>query len=100
MCNSRSVAGLVKLKPELVDLSDGMFEVILVRNPMTVGDFLKLLSDVSTQNYQSQDFIMLHTGRVEFTFSEPVPWTRDGEDGGKHQHVTINNFNKAINIIF
>ncbi len=100
VCNSTSVAGLIKLKPDAVDLSDGMFEVILVRNPMTAADFLNIISNVSTQHFDSQDVMMLHTPWVKFSFDEPVAWTRDGEDGGKHENVVIENCCKALNIVF
>ncbi|MDR0839728.1 MAG: YegS/Rv2252/BmrU family lipid kinase [Oscillospiraceae bacterium] len=97
--NSTSVAGLVKLRPDDVDLSDGKFEVILVRNPVKPQDFVDILTSVTNHTYVSDNVRLLHTSRVKFTFDDPVPWTRDGEDGGAHSEILIENRTRAVRII-
>ena len=97
--NSTSVAGLVKLDPGYVDLADGLFEVILVRQPVTLADFLDILTSIRTQSYKGDNIQMLQAERVKFTFDSPVAWTVDGEDGGEHRDVLITNCREAINII-
>ena len=42
---------------------------------------------------------MLHSKKVRFTFDEPVDWTRDGENGGRHQVIEIENRASAIQLI-
>ena len=39
------------------------------------------------------------TGHVRFIFEEAVPWTRDGENGGDHQTVEIDNVKNAVTLI-
>jgi len=97
--NSTSVAGLVKLNPELVDLADGEFEVILVRQPVVLTDFMEILTSLVMQTYEGDNFLMLHASSVSFTFDEEVAWTVDGEDGGLHKNVEIKNCHKAIKIV-
>ncbi|MCL2222247.1 MAG: YegS/Rv2252/BmrU family lipid kinase [Oscillospiraceae bacterium] len=97
--NSTSVAGLVKLNPELVDLADGEFEVILVRQPVVLTDFMEILTSLVMQTYEGDNFLMLHASSVSFTFDEEVAWTVDGEDGGLHKNVEIENCHKAIKIV-
>lgn len=97
--NSTSVAGLVKLNPEYVDLDDGEFEVVLVRQPVVLADFIEILTSLVMQTYEGDNFLMLHASTVSFTFDEEVAWTVDGEDGGKHKSVEIKNINKAIEIV-
>jgi len=97
--NSTSVAGLVKLNPELVDLADGLFEVILVRQPVVLTDFMEILTSLVMQTYEGDNFLMLHASTVSFTFEEEVAWTVDGEDGGKHKSVEIKNCHNAIKIV-
>ena len=36
---------------------------------------------------------------VRFTFADPVPFTRDGEPGGVHTDVRIQNSRAAVRII-
>jgi len=97
--NSTSVAGIVKLNPERVNLSDGEFEIILVKQPLVLADFLDILSSVTARTYDGDNVNMLHASNVRFIFEEEVPWTVDGEDGGQHKKVEITNFNKAIEIV-
>jgi hypothetical protein len=42
---------------------------------------------------------MLHSSRVKFRFDDDVAWTRDGEDGGIHREIEIENCPAAMSII-
>jgi len=97
--NSTSVAGFIKLNPKRVNLSDGEFEILLVKQPLVLADFLDILSSVTAHTYDGDNVNMLHASNVKFIFDEEVPWTVDGEDGGKHKTVEITNHNKAIEIV-
>jgi len=97
--NSTSVAGLVKIDPGRVDLADGMFEIILVRQPVLPADFLDILSSLTVRTYDGDNVQMLHASEVVFKFREAVAWTVDGEDGGTHKKVEITNCHKAIEIV-
>ena len=97
--NSTSVAGLVKFGPKHVDLADGIFEVILVKQPVGLADFLDILTSIATRSYDGDNIQLLHSSRVTFTFKDFVAWTIDGENGGLHRKVEITNCHKAINII-
>ena len=97
--NSTSVAGLVKIDPGRVDLADGMFEIILVRQPVLPADFLDILSSLTVRTYDGDNVQMLHASEVVFKFREAVAWTVDGEDGGTHKRVEITNCHKAIEIV-
>ena len=97
--NSTSVAGFIKLNPEYVDLADGLFEIILVRQPIVLADFLNIMSSLTIRTYDGDNVQMLHASKVKFTFREEVAWAVDGENGGKHKKVEITNCHKAIEIV-
>ena len=97
--NSTSVAGFIKLNPERVDLADGEFEIILVKQPLVPADLMDIMSSVTVRTYDGDNVNMLHASKVRFIFEEEVPWTIDGEDGGKHKKVEITNCHKAIEIV-
>jgi len=97
--NSTSVAGFLKLDPNRVDLSDGMFEIVLVRQLADPAGFVDLMASLTRKTYDGDNIQLLHASRVKFTFEEDVAWTVDGEDGGEHREVEINNSHKAIRII-
>jgi len=97
--NSTSIAGLIKLNPKLVDLTDGLFEIILVKQPVILQDFLNIMSSLTVQTYDGDNVKMLHASKVRFIFDEEIAWTIDGENGGKHVNVEITNCNRAIEIV-
>jgi len=96
--NTTSVAGLVRLRSPNIDLSDGKFEVILVRNPVKLRDLMEIVSAITTNAYYSDNIRLIQTSHAKFTFEEPVAWTRDGENGGTHREIVIENHAKAIQI--
>lgn len=97
--NSTSVAGLVKLDAKDVGFRDGLFEVILVRNPMKISDLNDIVTHILTKNFHSNQVCLLHTQNVKFKFLNKVSWTLDGEDGGQHREIEIKNYKEAIRII-
>lgn len=97
--NSTSVAGLVKLDPSYVGLNDGVFEIILVRNPKNVSDLHGIVKTILDHNFSNENVVFLHSKKVSFTFEQEVAWTRDGENGGSWQSVIADNKRKAVKII-
>jgi len=97
--NSTSVAGLVKLDPKRVDLADGLFEIILVKQPANPADLLEILAGLAMQTYNGDSIQLIHSSNAKFSFDEEVAWTIDGEDGGLHTEVSISNCHKAVGIV-
>ena len=98
MSNSLSVAGMVRLNDDLVDLSDGKFEILLVRRPKDVMEVNSILTGVLNKTYDSPCLTVAQSSFVKVTFEEPVPWTRDGEDGGAHRTLTLRSHRHAVDI--
>ncbi len=98
--NSTSVGGLVHFSDEMVSIGDGMSELVLVKDPKTVAGFGEIVESVLSQRYDSEKLLILHTKKAVFHFDKPVPWTRDGEDGGAHQDVELCNYEAPIEFIF
>jgi len=96
--NSLSVAGLVKMDPRQVNLSDGLFEILLVKNPATAMELNSIVGGVLGQNYDHPCLKLLHASKVKFTFDTPVSWTRDGENGGEHTELTLLCHPRAVEI--
>lgn len=98
--NARSVAGLIRLKDSLgVSLSDGLFEIILIKTPETVMQLGPIITDVLANNFNREYVSLLRSKSVRFTFREPVSWTLDGEDGGKHTEVNCQNLTHSVRMI-
>ena len=91
---------ILRLKEDMVSLGDGHSELVLVREPQTLDGFGASVSSVLTQSFDCPDLLVLHTTRARFTFEKPVPWTRDGEDGGAHRTLTLCNYHAPVELIF
>ncbi len=97
--NSTSVAGMVRLDAERVNLSDGMFEVLLVRKPTDLIALSDIITSVLSMDFSGPNVMFLKSSEVRFMFRENVAWTRDGEDGGKHRDVVIVNRHPGVEIL-
>ncbi len=96
VCNSTSVAGLVKLHADMVDMTDGLFEVILVRRPKNAADLGKIITSINTGVFDADLFDFFKTDKVTFHMSTPLPWSLDGEFAEGAQTVTIENIPQSI----
>lgn len=96
VCNSTSVAGLVKLHADMVDMTDGLFEVILVHRPKNAADLGKIITSINTGVFDTDMFDFFKTDKVTFEMSTPLPWSLDGEFAEGAQTVTIENIPQAI----
>lgn len=87
--NSTSVAGLVKLDEKKVDLSDGKFELMLIKNPHDILQLGQIIDDLLSQKYASPfvKFVSIKEAIIETP--DGVAWTLDGEDGQVQTRVKI-----------
>lgn len=99
VCNSTSVGGLVRLNPAMVDFSDGLFEVLLVKFPANVAELGRIVNAVTTRTFTDPLVTLTHAARVEIACSENIAWSLDGEyaPGGKQN--TIVNQHHALQFI-
>lgn len=89
--NTRRVGGFeLKMKDD-ISISDGLMELILIRNPSKHLDNAKMLNAVLAQDTSSEYITFVHTKNIRFHTDEELPWTVDGENGGvvKDGEVTI-----------
>ena len=100
LSNSTSVAGIVHFQEQMVSLSDGLSELVLVKSPTLPTDLADLAASVLTQRFDSPMMIIAHTHKARFVFDKPVAWTRDGEPGGLWQDVTLKNLHAPVQLIF
>lgn len=100
MSNSTSVAGIIRLPEDMVSLGDGLSELVLVKDPGNLMALSELANSVLTRRFDSDKLLILHTKKARFTFDKPVPWTRDGEEGGSYQQIELCNYKAPIRLIF
>jgi YegS/Rv2252/BmrU family lipid kinase len=97
--NSIQVGGIQNITGKNVKLDDGEFEVTLVRKPKSLIDIPNLVGAIlDSKILSSNDLINIKLRNITFESDTPVAWTRDGEYGGEHTKVVINNLPRAVTI--
>lgn len=97
--NSNSVGGFKMLTGKNVELNDGLFEVMLVRTPQNIVDWQEVIGALIMQDERSKHVVRFKTKRLTFTSDEPVAWTQDGENGGTHTFVEMENLPQALEVM-
>jgi len=97
--NSDSVGGIKGLPGKDVELNDGLFEVMLVRTPADLMDWQKTISALLSGEGNGDNVIRFKTRRLLVRSEEPLAWTRDGEDGGEHTLVELENMHRVFDIV-
>ncbi len=98
--NSTSVAGIVKLKSDLVDMSDGLFEVVMVKMPKNLADINSIVTAVTTSKFEECRMIdYFRTDSIKLTFPDDMSMTLDGEFFKCGGDVNIKNLKQRISII-
>lgn len=88
--NSTSVAGF-NLKNELIDLNDGIFEIVLVKRPVTFTQMQEIFNTILTGTTEENDlFKLIRTSKAKITSDENLKWTLDGEFGGEFKQIEMN----------
>lgn len=97
--NSNYVAGMKADSKLHAALNDGLFEILLVKNPANIIEFQALISDLMMQNITTERFTVLKTNKASFEFEDDVAWTLDGEYGGTVKTADISLEEKAVRFI-
>lgn len=97
--NSISVGGFKGITGKFVDLSDGVFEVTLVKRPKNLEDLNQILGALTMRDIDAAQMYCFKTACLKIESEEEVAWTLDGEFGGRHTEVIIENQKQALNIM-
>ena len=97
--NSLSVGGILKLDPDMVRLNDGMFEVMLVKNPILPIHWTKILMALRNCDLPSEMIEFFMADRLKITTETEVEWTLDGEQGERGCNFEILNLSNRIELM-
>lgn len=98
ICNSTSVGGILKLKPSMVDLCDGKFEVLLVRAPNDLAELNECIWALTKQTYDCKMITFRTAEKIRIHADNPIDWTLDGEKAHQEDSIEIRNLHRAITI--
>ena len=96
--NSRSVGGFKNLTGKNVDMNDGLFVVTLIAHPKNPLQLQEIITALVMAEDNTDLIYSFKTKKLTIESDEEVPWTLDGEFGGDHSYVDIENRHKALNL--
>ena len=99
VCNSTSVGGILKLKPDLVDMADGKFEILLIRAPQDLQELHECVMALHNQTYNCGMITFRNAGSVHVTGNPTMAWSLDGEKADGSEEIVIENLHKRITLI-
>ena len=97
--NSMSLGGVVKFDEAEVKLNDGLFEVLLIRNPDNILKYQTLIDGIIKKDLHREGMEFFHTNKITISGGEDISWTLDGEYAAGTQTLEIQNIHNAINLI-
>ena len=97
--NSTSVGGFKNMTGKDVKLDDGMFEVTLIHKPKNIIELNTIIASLTNLKDETDLIDSFRADSVKFYSEEEIPWTLDGEFGGYHKEVQINDHCKAVDIM-
>ena len=97
--NSTSLGGILTLNPSVVDMADGLMEVLLVRAPRNLIEISECIQAVQSQKYNCAMITFRSAHQVRIFANPDMPWTLDGEKEEGHAEVTAENLHHAVRIM-
>ena len=99
VCNSTSVGGILTLDPKQVDMSDGKFELMLLRAPKNLAEITECIAAVQKQTYNCAMMTFLSTGKLTVYPDPAMVWTLDGERAEGSAEIVIENIHNAMGLM-
>ena len=97
--NSKSVAGFKGLVGNSVVFDDGVFEMTFIKKPKNPLEIQEILTALVTEQIDDRYMYSFRSRKVVIESEEMIPWTLDGEFGGEHERVEIENNRQAVTIV-
>lgn len=97
--NSTSVGGILTLNPDVVDMNDGKFELLLIKAPNTIAELNDIIVALTTQNYDFPSITFATASEMTVYASPDMDWTLDGEREAGKDKMRVCNLHSAIQLI-
>ena len=99
VCNSTSLGGILTLNPKVVDMSDGQFEILLIRAPRDIQELHECIMALTSQTYNCGMITFRNASSIQVTANADMPWSLDGEKAKGAESFTIENLHKRIRLV-
>ena len=97
--NSHSVGGVLKLDENIVNLNDGYFEVLLIRNPDTLQELQQIVDGIVKKDFDRKGLEFFKASSIKVKSKKPLDWTLDGEHAAGGKETVIENLHNRMKFI-
>lgn len=97
--NSVSAGGFKNITGKNVKLDDGLFEVTLICMPKNPLELNEIIASLTNMIDNTDCIYTFKADKVKFISEIEIPWTLDGEYGGNHKELLIQNKKQAVQIM-
>ncbi|SFA98112.1 lipid kinase, YegS/Rv2252/BmrU family [Acetitomaculum ruminis DSM 5522] len=98
--NSLSVGGFQGMTGRNVKLDDGLFEVMLIREPKNPIELQNIITSLLlAEEADSRYILSFKTDNLRIEAKDNISWTLDGEFGGDYKDVDIKVRKRALKIL-
>lgn len=96
VANSLSIGGIVKLDSKIVNMNDGLFEVLMIKMPKNINDLHKAVWGLINSDFSDEIFEFFKTEEITFEMPKNTDWSLDGEFAKGEEKITVKNIKNAI----
>ena len=93
------MGGVLKLNQNLVDLSDGLFELLLIKMPRNLIELSEIIYALDNQDYSTHLLTFYPISKCKIICGKDISWTLDGEYMKGCKEIEVSTLNKAIKLI-
>lgn len=98
--NTTSMGGIMRLSKPNINFNDGVFEVLLIRNPDNVADLTTTINCLMSQKFDSDNVLLFPASNISIECDVPIDWSIDGELYKGNKNVNIRVIKDALNLIY
>ena len=96
ICNSMTVGGVLTLDPNVVDMADNKFEILLIRAPKDIQELGECIVAIRNQKYNCNMITFRSATDIKVYANAEMPWSLDGERADGSDVIEIKNLHKKI----
>ncbi len=99
ICNSTSVAGILKLDRFDVDMNDGLMEILLIKTPKSLAALNEIVVHMMDGTLETDEIEFFSARDIRVEVEQGTPWTLDGEYEKGADDIEIKTLRSAIRLI-
>lgn len=99
ICNSTSVAGILKLNHFDIDMNDGMMEILMIKVPDGVAALNDTIRSMIDGKLEAKDIEFFSARDIRVEIDKDIPWTLDGEYQEGAEVIDITTMRSAFELI-